>query len=262
MPGPPALSCERIPFAPTAPDDRPIDTKEGRLEIVSEQAETEVAGVAMAAEKLDKLSRFERDELDRCEAMVANGLTSFVTVGNALAQIRDLRLYREEFGTFEDYCRERWDLSRAHAYRLVDAAGVAANLSPIGDMPTSESQVRLLARLEPEQQREAWARAVSTAPNGNPTGARVAEVVAELCPAPAKRTSPKMLHLDAAHDIELAIRRAARKSPPEYRVDLVVTALREALIYCFDDKRDEKYRMALAKFLIDEGERVGTGDRP
>jgi hypothetical protein len=40
----------------------------------------------------------------------------------------------------------------------MDAAKIVANLksSPIGELPTHESQVRPLSKLEPEQQREAW----------------------------------------------------------------------------------------------------------
>ncbi|MGA7128214.1 MAG: hypothetical protein WBZ19_18020, partial [Chthoniobacterales bacterium] len=54
-----------------------------------------------------------------------------------------------------DYCRERWNLERAHACRLVSAAQVTTNLSPIGDiLPANIEQTRPLASLEPDQQRE------------------------------------------------------------------------------------------------------------
>ena len=48
-------------------------------------------------------------------------------------------------------------MSRPQAYRLIDAAGVVKNLSPMGDtQPTSKRQVRPLTRLDLPQQREAW----------------------------------------------------------------------------------------------------------
>jgi hypothetical protein len=48
-------------------------------------------------------------------------------------------------------------MSRPRAYQLIDAASVVAGLSTTVDMPpTSESHVRPLTKLEPEQQREAW----------------------------------------------------------------------------------------------------------
>jgi hypothetical protein len=82
----------------------------------------------------------------------------FVEVGNALLSIRDNRLYRITHRTFEAYCKGKWGMKKSHAYRLIDAASVAVNLSPMGDnpKPTSERQVRLLTKLEPEQQKTAW----------------------------------------------------------------------------------------------------------
>ena len=46
----------------------------------------------------------------------------------------------------------KWDLSRGHAYRLIDSAKVIDAVSPMGGIhPTSERQSRLLARLDPDQ---------------------------------------------------------------------------------------------------------------
>ena len=42
---------------------------------------------------------------------------------------------------------------------------------------TTESQARPLSKLEPEQQRQAWQKAVETAPEGKVTAAHVARVV-------------------------------------------------------------------------------------
>jgi len=108
-------------------------------------------------------------ELERLEGIIRRNLQSFYEVGRALMEIRDSGLYRDVLGfdTFEAYCRERWDFTRSYAYRLMDSASVIEVVSPIGDIkPTNESQTRPLARLEPDQQREAWAKAVETAPEG------------------------------------------------------------------------------------------------
>ena len=82
-------------------------------------------------------------------------------MNTALLAIRDGRGYRFEYATFEEYCRERWGMNRAHAYRLIDAAEVVNNLSPIGDIPANESQARPLTQLNdnPALQREACQRA-------------------------------------------------------------------------------------------------------
>jgi hypothetical protein len=126
------------------------------------------------------LTEAEIDRLAECEAVIEGGWQTTIDVANALLEIRDLRLYRKDYATFETYCKGRWGFERAHAYRLMDAAGVVQNLSPMGDIqPTNERQVRPLTDLEPEQQREVWKEAVETAPNGKVTAAHVEEVKAQ-----------------------------------------------------------------------------------
>ncbi len=76
----------------------------------------------------------------------------------ALTVIRDNRLYRETHKTFEDYCKDRWDMSINYADRLMRSTKTIENLKtvPIGTLPITESQARPLITLEPEQQKEAW----------------------------------------------------------------------------------------------------------
>lgn len=127
---------------------------------------------------MNQLTIYEQSELERHEAVIQRGLNAFVEVGNALAAIRDSRLYRDTHGTFEEYCREKWGVSRVHAFRVIEAASVAENLLPIGNiLPTTESQARPLTRLSPADQVAAWQVAVETAPNGKVTAAHVEEVV-------------------------------------------------------------------------------------
>ena len=123
----------------------------------------------------------ECDRLTALEQTIERGLQTFVDVGTALLEIRDTRLYRQAFSTFEEYCRDRWGISRPRAYQLIDAATVAVNLSTIVDkLPATESQARPLTGLPVDLQREAWQRAVDTAPNGKITAAHVASVVDSL----------------------------------------------------------------------------------
>lgn len=61
----------------------------------------------------------------------------------SMRAIHDERLYRDEFKTWEDYCAARWNMGRAHSYRLIEHGKVLALLnddpvlSPIGDIPES-----------------------------------------------------------------------------------------------------------------------------
>lgn len=63
-------------------------------------------------------------------------------------------------------------MSRIHAHRLIDAVKVSENLLPVGNIPVAESVLRPLASLSAEQQREVWAEAVATAPEGKVTAAQ------------------------------------------------------------------------------------------
>ena len=91
------------------------------------------------------------------EAIIERGLTTFVDVGTALMEIRDGLLYRQTHPEFDDYCRERWGMSRFYAHRLIAASEVVHSL-PIGNTPAPvrETQVRELAKAEPEQRAETW----------------------------------------------------------------------------------------------------------
>jgi hypothetical protein len=97
-------------------------------------------------------------QLTRLESVISHNQEHFCETGRALKEIRDNRLYKLAlFETFEAYTRARWDISRAHAYRLINYCEVIHNLSPIGDvLPTNESQVRHLAPLRPMEQRRIW----------------------------------------------------------------------------------------------------------
>jgi len=97
-------------------------------------------------------------QLTRLESVISHNQEQFCKTGRALKEIRDNRLYKLAlFDTFEAYTRARWDISRAHAYRLINYCEVIRNLSPIGDLlPANESQVRHLASLRPMEQRRIW----------------------------------------------------------------------------------------------------------
>ena len=133
--------------------------------------------------KMEILNIDERNELERCEVVIKQGLDTFVEVGQALLTIRDKRLYRASFRTFEEYCNQRWSMGRAYVNRIIAAADVVANLAPIGAiLPQIESQARPLASLAPELQPIAWQQAIEAA-DGKPVTAKVVQhVVNELKP--------------------------------------------------------------------------------
>jgi hypothetical protein len=105
----------------------------------------------------EELTDMELHQLEKHEAVIESGLQTFYSVGTALLAIRDSRLYRAEFRTFEDYCRERWQMGRRNAYQLIEAAQVFENVRDRAQiMPENERQVRPMAQLEPEEQKLVW----------------------------------------------------------------------------------------------------------
>ena len=103
----------------------------------------------------------ESHELERCEVVIKQGLKTFIEVGEALFIIRDKRLYRREFNTFEDYCQEKWALGKRYVNQLIQASEVISNLGAMAPiLPESERQVRPLTSLEPEIQKEVWKEVV------------------------------------------------------------------------------------------------------
>jgi hypothetical protein len=126
------------------------------------------------------LTDAEALELSSLEAKVERSLKAFWEIGQALGQIRDRRLYRQDFSTFEDYCTNRWEMSRRWAYQLIEAATVYENVRHGAQiLPANERQVRPLTALPSQEQPRAWDQAVSTAPNGKLTAFHVARVVEE-----------------------------------------------------------------------------------
>jgi len=86
-------------------------------------------------------------------------------------EIRDKKYYSDVlgFGTFEEYCKAKWDFTKSYANYLISSTSVMDNISSVTTIvvkPATETQTRPLSKLEPQQQREAWAKAVETAPEG------------------------------------------------------------------------------------------------
>jgi hypothetical protein len=138
-----------------------------------------------------ELKAIERLRLIELELVVEQGLQTFYEVGKALEEIRAQKLYRETDPTFEAYCRNKWNIARRTAYQLIDAAKVMENLAEIeGKKPTKESQVRPLAKLDPELQIKVWEEALEMATNGKPTGASIKRLVDKHLSSEGESTKP------------------------------------------------------------------------
>lgn len=120
-----------------------------------------------------------------CEQRIERGLRSFVDIGQALAEIRDGRLYKGTHESFEAYCHERWDIGRDYADRMIAGASVVLTIVSNGlPAPTKESQARALVAVPEAQRADVWRKAVERT-NGKPTAKAVEDVLAERA-APAQ----------------------------------------------------------------------------
>lgn len=132
-----------------------------------------------------RLSAQEELRLEQLEKVIVENFQTFVQVGQALAEIRERKLYRVKELTFEKYCKELFDIAKSRAYELISAAEVVQNVRHGGHfeggsekfLPLNERQVRPLAKLNPDQQISVWQAVVESAPQGKITANHVNSVV-------------------------------------------------------------------------------------
>jgi hypothetical protein len=102
------------------------------------------------------LNAKEQVLLAECEADIDQNIQGTFVLGYRLEQIRDQKLYRATHTTFAAYCSKRWDFSKTHANRLIQAHLCEKHLKSVKYVdvyvPTKESQVRYICDLELEQQ--------------------------------------------------------------------------------------------------------------
>ena len=142
-----------------------------------------------------ELTKSEQSELARLCKVVDEGLSSFLAVGTALKQISAGNLYRATHATFEEFVKQRWNIGKSHAHRMMDAAEIHEELSPIGgSFPIvneikTERQLRELKRLGGEGVSEAM------------------EKITEVCKETGKKPTAKV--------IEAVVREMLGKPEPE-----------------------------------------------
>ena len=160
------------------------DKKSDNGQLIVKEAET--LTVEVLPDLAPTLSEDERKDLERLEAQIKS---AFLDGAKALWEINSRRLYREKYDTFENYCREQFQLSPRYIYYQVKFGQVIHALEQseqtVQILPQSEYQVRPLSKLKDESaQVDAWLEAVERADGKPPSFPVVEEVVREkLTPA-------------------------------------------------------------------------------
>ena len=135
---------------------------------------------------MDQLTTLEKSRLVECEIVINKSMKTFYDMGTALKEIRDSKLYKQGFETFEDYCDVKWNFNSSRARQLIMSTDVLDNLESVTivTIPQSESQVRPLTKLkDPEIQKQAWAEVVKESEESHEpiTAKKVEEVVKRYC---------------------------------------------------------------------------------
>lgn len=149
--------------------------------------------------QLSALSAEEQQALLESEQDIQDGFERFAQAGLRFEQIRDRRLYKSTHSSFEDYCLERWNLSKAYVNRIIAAADVVRSLrnppktktlpsgkvetivSEVGKNKPSEpvtvSQAVELRNIEADKRAAVFTKAVEQAGGKQPTAAQIKQVV-------------------------------------------------------------------------------------
>lgn len=106
------------------------------------------------SEKRKSIKAFSR--YDELKDQIRSWWENRFKVGSALLEIRDSKLYRDDYATFEEFCETEFGFKRAHAYRLMEFVEVKDSLkmSPMGDKIQTERQARALAPVAIHQREE------------------------------------------------------------------------------------------------------------
>ena len=149
--------------------------------------------VVTNGEEAPPLSKAERKQLNRYEKTIAKGRDAMLKACKALKGIRDQRLYREKFDTFEDYCLKKWNLARSSAYQRLTLAQAHETLSATADKPVevNERQARALGGLSDEDMVRVWKQAVKASNTQNPSTKNIKAARKELNLAPVKSGASK-----------------------------------------------------------------------
>jgi hypothetical protein len=117
------------------------------------------------------------------------GLRAFARAGEKLLIIRDERLYREEFDTWEEFCREAFHLTKTHANRLISGYNIVHALAQheIAILPDSERLARKLAEYPKRDRAFIWKKALQLSGKKKPNYLQLQQAAKDLVPNPIAR---------------------------------------------------------------------------
>jgi len=142
----------------------------------------------MAENEITVLTADEYDTLRECEGVIEKGHKTFVEVGDALARIRDEKLFRIEHPTFEAYVQARWGWTDRRARQMIEASIVVKSLPEQNPSETGtrvpvlrdEKAARALKSVPVADRPAVLDKAVQASKGGKVTAAAIKEAKAPM----------------------------------------------------------------------------------
>ena len=166
------------------------ELKAGEARLAEIRANKEKQELELTAREADKMTDEEQSLYKQKMIIVHKGMKAFLEVGTALAEIRNLRLFRNSHKNFDSWLAETLPtLGKIMAQHLITAVEIVEDIKSsavegeVITLPVSEGSIRDLAKLPRNMRGEAWKAATELAKEKNktsPTGAMVREVVEEF----------------------------------------------------------------------------------
>jgi hypothetical protein len=136
--------------------------------------------------KLPRLSDDQRRDYEilKIETVqsIQAGLTAFQRTAKKLLRIRDERLYREEFGTFNEFCRAVFGKSKTYVNDVIQGYQLIQDLVAQGEtvLPDNERIARQLAKYPKNDRTLIWKRAVQIEGRKKPSYKTLHEAACEI----------------------------------------------------------------------------------
>jgi hypothetical protein len=196
-----------------------------------------------------QLTDEEKDHLEELETQISENFKSAFTLAAALAEIREKKLYREDYKTFEEYCRRRWDYSRSYCERLADMNSVLVDLKEYEEhevYPRNELQARVFVPLKKEQRIKLFKTVLEESDTDRTTASEFAKFRKQLFPGSfgtGTKTTPAK---DGAKDIKTS----AHTMPALPSIIKIVESAKDVLEGLIDEGCEDKELLGdLRKFI-------------
>jgi len=101
----------------------------------------------------------EAEQLETCEKCIRAAMETFQEVGYAFSLIRQNRLYRDRYKSFEDYCQQEWGLTSQRINQYIKSSQTAFRVEKETNVSIdTEAVARELGKIDEIHQVELWKR--------------------------------------------------------------------------------------------------------